>query len=67
MQEKAYEPLALDIPLLGGSTEGASHNPEPASDTIVAVEDEQPPLEAQGTTTGETSLSKKRRINRFAE
>jgi hypothetical protein len=67
MQEKEYEPLTLDISLLGGSTEGTSHNPEPASDTIVAVEDEQPTLEAQGTIAEETVPFKKIRSIRFAE
>ena len=67
MQEKTYEPLVLDIPLLGGSSEGTSHNPDLASDTIVAVEDEQPRLvEAQGTMTEETLPSKKRSI-RFVD
>jgi len=66
MQEKTYEPLVLDIPLLGGSSEGTSHNPDLASDTIVAVEDEQPSLEAQGTMTEETLPSKKRSI-RFVD
>jgi hypothetical protein len=64
MQEKEYEPLTLDIPLLGGST-GTSH--EPASGTIVSVEDEQPALEAQGTTAEENVPFKKSRSIRFAE
>jgi hypothetical protein len=67
MQENAYEPLVLNIPLLGGSTEGTLHNPEPALDTIVAVEDEQPLLEPQGTITEESSPFKKKRSIRFAE
>ena len=68
MQEKAYEPLILDIPLLGGSTKRSPRNPGPASDTIVAVEDELSPLEAPGTSTeGRSPPSKKSRSIRFAE
>ena len=70
MQEKAYEPVILNIPLLGGSAEGTSHDPaEPASDAIVAVEeDEQPSLESRRTTTLEESPPlKKIRTIRFAE
>jgi len=69
MQEKAYEPVMLNISLLGGSAEGTSHDPpEQASDPIVAVEDEQPSLEARGTTTAEESPPlKKIRTIRFAE
>jgi hypothetical protein len=67
MQEKAYEPVILNIPLLGGSAEGTSHDPEQASDPIVAVEDEQPSLEARGTTTEESPPLKKIRTIRFAE
>ena len=68
IQEKAYEPVILNIPLLGGSAEGTSHDPaEPASDAIVAVEeDEQPSLEARGTTTEEGPPLKKMRTIRFA-
>jgi hypothetical protein len=71
IQEKAYEPVILNIPLLGGSAEGlgTSHDPvEPASDAIVAVEeDEQPFLEARGTATDESPPLKKIRTIRFAE
>lgn len=67
MQEKAYEPLILDIPLLGGSTEGTLRNPEAASDTIEAVEDEHPLLNAQGTSTEARSPLKKLRSIRFAD
>ena len=70
IQEKAYEPLMLNIPLLGGSesAEGTSHDPEPASDAIVAVEDQQSSLEARGTSsTEEKPPSKKIRTIRFAE
>jgi hypothetical protein len=68
IQEKAYEPVMLNIPLLGGSAaEGTSHDPESASDAIVAVEDEQPYLEARGTTREESSPLKKIRTIRFAE
>ena len=68
MQENAYEPLVLNIPLLGGSAEGTSHDHEPASDAIVTVEDttEQPPSEARGTIEGSPPLKKVRTI-RFAE
>jgi hypothetical protein len=66
IQEKAYEPLILNIPLLGGS-EGTSHDPaEPASDAIVAVEDERPSLEARRTTIDEIPPLKKTRTIRFA-
>ena len=68
MQEKAYEPLVLDIPLLGGSTGGTSRNPGPALETIVTVDDEHHPLEAPGTSTeGRSPPSKKSRFIRFAE
>jgi hypothetical protein len=67
MQEKAYEPLILDIPLLGGSTEVTSRNPEPVLDTIVAVEDEHSALNAPGTSTEERSPLKKLRSIRFAD
>jgi hypothetical protein len=70
MEEKAYEPVVLNIPLLGGSAaEEISHDPaEPASDAIVAVEDdEQPSLEARGTATEENPPSKKIRTIRFAD
>ena len=74
MQETPYEPVMLNIPLLGGSAEGTSHDPEPATDAIVAVEDEdedeQPSLEARGTTATtaeESPPSKKIRTIRFAE
>jgi hypothetical protein len=67
MQEKDYEPLTLDISLLEGSTEGTSHNPEPASDTIVAVEDVRHASETQGTIGQENIPSKKSRTIRFAE
>jgi len=62
--------VILNIPLLGGSAEGASHDTaETASDAIVAVEeDEQPSLEeARGTTTEEDPPLKKIRMIRFAE
>jgi hypothetical protein len=70
MQEKAYEPVMLNIPLLGGSAEGTSHDPGPAtSDAIVAVEEEheQLSLDARGTTAVESPPSKKIRTIRFAE
>jgi hypothetical protein len=68
MQEKAYEPVTLNIPLLGGAAKETSHNPELASDAIVAVEGEQQPsLEARGTTTEESPPLKKTRTIRFAE
>jgi len=67
MQEKAYEPVILNISLLGGFAEATSHNPESASDTIVAVEDERPPSEAQGTSIEENPPTKKIRTIRFAE
>lgn len=68
MQENAYEPVMLNIPLLRGSTEGTSYGPEPASDAIVAVEDttEQPPPEAREAVEG-SPPSKKVRTIRFAE
>jgi hypothetical protein len=67
IQDTAYEPLSLNIPLLGGSTNRTSSNPEePAMDTVVTVEDEQP-LEGQDLTAEEQQLSKKRRTIRFAE
>lgn len=61
--------MILNIPLLGGAAEGTSHDPaEPASDAIVAVEeDEQPSLEARETTTEESPPLKKIRTIRFAE
>lgn len=68
MEEKAYEPVVLNIPLLGGSAEETSHDPaELVSDAIVAVEDEQPFLEARGTTTEESPPLKKIRTIRFAD
>jgi hypothetical protein len=71
MQEKAYEPLILDIPLLGGSTGGTSRNPGPSLETIVIIDDEHHPseqLEAQGTSTeGRSPPLKKARSIRFAE
>ena len=73
MQETAYEPLTLNIPLLGRSTEEISRDPEPAIDTDVAVEDEdedeQRAVEAQleEPTTEEQLPFKKRRVIRFAE
>jgi hypothetical protein len=65
--------VILNIPLLGGSAEGTSHDPatdpaEPASDAIVAVvEDEQPSLEMRGTTIEESPPVKKIRTIRFAD
>jgi len=68
MQETAYEPLILNVPLLGGSTEGTSRSPETMIDTDVAVEDDQPSTsEAQKSTTEEHLPLKKRRTIRFAE
>lgn len=63
MQEMAYKPVVLNIPLLGGSTD----DPEPASDAVVAVDEEEPFLEARGTTREESPPSKKIRTIRFAE
>jgi len=68
MQETAYEPLILNVPLLAGSNEGTSRSPETMIDTDVAVEDDQPPTsEAQKSTTEEHLPLKKRRTIRFAE
>ncbi|KAI9508447.1 P-loop containing nucleoside triphosphate hydrolase protein [Russula earlei] len=72
MEETAYEPLTLDIPLLGRTAEETSPSrpPEPAMDAVVeAVQDEPPgtPDDAQGPTTTEQLPLKKRRIIRFAE
>ncbi len=68
MEEKAYEPVILNIPFLGGSAaEAMSHNPESASDAIVAVEDERPSSEARETVTEESPPLKKIRTIKFAE
>jgi len=71
MQETTYEPLFLNIPLLGRSTEETSRGPEPTINTDVAVEDEdeQRTVEAQleVPTTEEQLPFKKRRIISFAE
>ena len=63
IEEKVYEPVMLNIPLLGQSAEGAPHDPEPVSDAIVAVEN----VEARGTATEGTPPIKKIRTIRFAE
>ena len=70
MQESAYEPLVLDVPLLGRTTDETSRNAESVLvDTVVAVEDEQPSslLEAPQPTIEEYPPLKKRRTIRFAE
>lgn len=72
MQETAYEPLILDVPLLGRNTNETSRKAESAlMDTVVTVEDEQssslPSLEAQQPTIEEYPPLKKKRTIRFAE
>ena len=72
MQEAAYEPLILDVPLLGRNTNETSRKAESAlMDTVVTVEDEQssslPSLEAQQPTIEEYPPLKKKRTIRFAE
>ncbi|KAH9981425.1 SNF2 family N-terminal domain-containing protein [Lactifluus volemus] len=71
MQETTYEPLILNIPLLGGfagavdtgrSTENMSTN-----DPIIVVEGDPQPQEPQAPTIGEQPLLKKRRTVRFAD
>jgi len=71
MQETAYEPLTLDVPLLGRTTDETSRKAESVlMDTAVTVEDEQPSSslpEAQQPTIEEYPPLKKRRTIRFAE
>jgi len=67
MQETTYEPLILNIPLLGRTTDETSRDPEPAINMDVAVEDDQRTVEAQEPTTEEQLPFKKRRIIRFVE
>ena len=68
MEAKAYEPLMLNIPLLGGcAAEGTSHDSEPASDAIVAVEDDSGQPSLEGATEEGSPPSKKIRTIRFAE
>jgi hypothetical protein len=68
MEETTYEPLVLNVPLLGRSAEGTSRDPGPGLDTVVAVEDEQPSLlEARQPMTEEDPPLKKRRTIRFVE
>jgi hypothetical protein len=72
MQETVYEPLILNIPLLGGAAgaEDIARNTETTSssdDAIVVVESDPPLQEPQVPTTGEQPLLKKRRTIRFAE
>ena len=72
MQETAYEPLILDVPLLGRNTNETSRKAESGPmDAVVTVEDEQssslPSLEAQQPTIEEYPPLKKRRTIRFAE
>jgi len=67
MQETVYEPLILNIPLLGRTTDETSRDPEPAINMDVAVEDDQRTVEAQEPTTEEQLPFKKRRIIRFVE
>jgi hypothetical protein len=68
MEETAYEPLVLNVPLLGRSAEGTSRDPGPGIDTVVAVEDEQPSLlEARQPMIEEDPPLKKRRTIRFVE
>ena len=70
MQEATYEPLILDVPLLGRTADETSRNAESVLvDTAVTVEDEQPYSlpEAQQPTIEEYPPLKKRRTIRFAE
>jgi hypothetical protein len=68
MQEAAYEPLILDVPLLGRITDETSRKVESVlMDTAVTVEDEQHSSEAQPPTIEEYPPLKKRRTIRFAE
>jgi hypothetical protein len=68
MQDTAYEPLTLNIPLLGRPAEEASHNSEPIVDSIVTEMDERASLpEVRQPTTEEDPPFKKRRTIRFVE
>ena len=71
MQETAYEPLILNVPLLGGfaGAEDRACNGEKTStdDLIVVVEGDLPSPEPLNPTAGEQSPPKKRRTIRFAE
>jgi hypothetical protein len=71
MQEATYEPLILNIPLLGGfaGAVDTGHNTENMStnDPIIVVEGDPQSQEPQAPTIGEQPLLKKRRTVRFAD
>jgi hypothetical protein len=71
MQDTAYEPLNLNVLLLGGLTEAeaTSRSGEKTStdNAIVVVEGEPPSKEPPAPTAVEQPLLKKRRTIRFAE